>query len=71
MFLNKEHIPLIMDQLKEEGFKTGILSNGSKKMLESAVKNADISGLLDEVISVNDDFLQNAAIRVFKFHKIF
>ena len=44
----------VLEKLKEEGFKTGILSNGSKKMLESAVKNADISGLLDEVISVEE-----------------
>ena len=33
--------------------------------------NKIIKKKLDEVISVNDDFLQNAAIRVFKFHKIF
>ena len=44
----------VLEKLKEEGFKTGILSNGSKKMLDSAVKNADISGLLDEVISVEE-----------------
>ena len=43
-----------LEKLKEEGFKTGILSNGSKKMLDSAVKNANISGLLDEVISVEE-----------------
>ena len=30
----------ILAKLKERGFKTGILSNGSEKMLESAVKNA-------------------------------
>ena len=42
------------EKIKEEGYKTGILSNGSKKMLESAVKNANISGLLDEVISVEE-----------------
>ena len=44
----------VLEKLKKEGFKTGILSNGSKKMLDSAVKNADISGLLDEVISVEE-----------------
>ena len=41
----------ILAKLKERGFKTGILSNGSEKMLESAVKNAQIKNLLDEVIS--------------------
>ena len=44
----------VLEKLKEEGYKTGILSNGSKKMLDSAVKNADISELLDEVISVEE-----------------
>ena len=44
----------VLEKIKEEGFKTGILSNGSKKMLDSAVKNADIGGLLDEVISVEE-----------------
>ena len=42
----------ILTKLKERGFKTGILSNGSDKMLESAVKNAQIENLLDEVLSV-------------------
>ena len=42
----------ILKKLKERGFKTGILSNGSDKMLESAVKNAQIENLLDEVLSV-------------------
>ena len=44
----------VLEKLKKDGFKTGILSNGSKKMLDSAVKNANISGLLDEVISVEE-----------------
>ncbi|WP_443643379.1 haloacid dehalogenase type II [Candidatus Levibacter sp. Uisw_134_01] len=42
----------ILTILKEGGFKTGILSNGSDAMLESAVKNAKIENLLDEIISV-------------------
>ena len=42
----------ILTKLKERGFKTGILSNGSDKMLKSAVKNAQIENLLDEVLSV-------------------
>jgi len=42
----------ILTKLKERGFQTGILSNGSDKMLESAVKNAQIENLLDEVLSV-------------------
>ena len=54
-YLNLEACPeveKILTILKERGFKTGILSNGSDAMLESAVKNAKIENLLDEIISV-------------------
>ena len=36
------------------GLKTAILSNGNKKMLESAVSNAKIQNLMDEILSVDD-----------------
>ena len=36
------------------GLKTAILSNGNNKMLKSAVKNANIINLLDEVLSVDE-----------------
>jgi 2-haloacid dehalogenase len=39
--------------LKAEGHKTGILSNGSPKMLKGAVDAADIGGDLDAVLSVD------------------
>jgi len=39
--------------LKEGGAKTAILSNGTMAMLESAVNNAGICDLLDDVISVD------------------
>jgi 2-haloacid dehalogenase len=42
----------VLTQLKKEGYKTGILSNGSEAMLASAVKNAQIQNLLDKVLSV-------------------
>ena len=42
----------VLTQLKKEGYKTGILSNGSEAMLDSAVKNAKIHNLLDKVLSV-------------------
>jgi 2-haloacid dehalogenase len=40
--------------LKDAGARTGILSNGSPKMLASAVKSAGIDDLLEHVISVED-----------------
>jgi 2-haloacid dehalogenase len=55
LYLKLEAYPeveMVLTQLKEKGLKTGILSNGNEEMLEKAVKNAKISNLLDEVISV-------------------
>ena len=60
----------VLEKLKEEGFKTGILSNGSKKMLDSAVKNADISGLLDEVISVEECKVYKPSNKVYELVEI-
>jgi 2-haloacid dehalogenase len=45
--------------LKAKGHKTGILSNGSPKMLKGAVDAADIAGDLDGVLSVD-------ALKMFK-----
>jgi len=42
----------VLTHLKKEGYKTGILSNGTEEMLASAVKNAQIQNLLDKVLSV-------------------
>jgi 2-haloacid dehalogenase len=42
----------MLERLKVAGLKTAILSNGSPKMLEAAVKNAQIGDLLDAVLSV-------------------
>jgi 2-haloacid dehalogenase len=43
----------VLAALKGGGIKTAILSNGSPKMLSSAVENADITDLLDDVFSVD------------------
>jgi len=45
--------------LKDKGHKTGILSNGSPKMLQAAVDAAGIGGDLDAVLSVD-------ALKMFK-----
>ena len=42
----------ILKTLKEAGLKTAILSNGSPKMLASAVSNAGLDGVLGNVFSV-------------------
>jgi len=42
-----------LDKLKQSGFATGILSNGSPEMLRAAVDAAAIGNLLDQVTSVD------------------
>lgn len=45
-------VPEVLRRLKAAGLRTAILSNGSPRMLEAAVGNAGIAGLLDAVLSV-------------------
>ena len=42
----------VLDGLKAKGVRAAILSNGSRDMLDSAVKNAGLDGLLEHVLSV-------------------
>jgi len=51
----------VLQQLRKAGFKTAILSNGSEKMLNSAVNAAGLSTLFDVVMSVDP-------VQVFKPH---
>lgn len=51
----------VLAQLKSAGMKTAILSNGAPDMLEAAVTSADLAGLLDAVLSVEE-------VGVFKPH---
>lgn len=52
-------VPGVLKNLKEAGFKTAILSNGSPKMLSAAVEHAGLTDLLDDQFSVD-------ALKVFK-----
>jgi 2-haloacid dehalogenase len=54
-------VPDVLRELKRTGLQTAILSNGSPKMLEAAVKGARLEGLLDAVLSVE-------AVGVYKPH---
>jgi 2-haloacid dehalogenase len=47
-------VPDVLRRLKAAGIRTGILSNGSPSMLDSAVKHALLDGLLDCVLSVEE-----------------
>jgi 2-haloacid dehalogenase len=54
-------VPAVLRQLKAEGYRTAILSNGSPAMLESAVHAAGLGDLLDHIVSVEE-------VGVFKPH---
>jgi 2-haloacid dehalogenase len=44
----------VLERLKKMGIKTAILSNGTPKMLQAAVSNARLDGILDAVLSVDE-----------------
>ena len=47
-------VPDVLQRLKTAGLRTAILSNGSPKMLASAVAGARLGGVLDAVLSVEE-----------------
>lgn len=73
LYLKLEAYPEVNDllkKLKQKGFKTGILSNGSMKMLNSAVNNANIREYLDEILSVEDCKIYKPSSKVYDLVKI-
>ena len=55
-----------LNKLKDAGYATGILSNGSPDMLAAAVKNSGLAPLLDEVMSVEDVGIFKPSARVYQ-----
>lgn len=47
-------VPSVLKLLQAKGIKTAILSNGSPKMLSSAVEHAGLSDILDDQFSIDD-----------------
>jgi 2-haloacid dehalogenase len=45
-------VPEVLTKLRGAGLRTAILSNGTPRMLEAAVKGAGLVGLFDAVLSV-------------------
>ena len=73
LYLKLEAYPEVNDllkKLKQRGLKTGILSNGSMKMLNSAVDNANIREYLDEILSVEDCKIYKQSSKVYDLVKI-
>jgi 2-haloacid dehalogenase len=54
-------VPAVLATLREAGFRTAILSNGSPRMLEALVKRSRLEGMFDFVLSAD-------AVGVFKTH---
>jgi 2-haloacid dehalogenase len=57
LYLELDAFPEVTDmlkKLKQAGLRTAILSNGSPRMLDAAVKRAQLAELLDAVLSVED-----------------
>ena len=73
LYLKLEAYPEVKDllkKLKQRGLKTGILSNGSMKMLNSAVDNANIREYLDEILSVEECKIYKPSSKVYDLVKI-
>ena len=47
-------VPEMLKTLKDNGLRTGILSNDSREMLDSAVENSALNSALDASLSVDD-----------------
>jgi 2-haloacid dehalogenase len=54
-------VPAMLATLREAGFRTAILSNGSPMMLEALVKRSELEAMFDAVLSAD-------AVRAFKTH---
>ena len=59
-------VPGTLAQLKKKGFTLAILSNGTPKMLQSAVENARLNSLLDAVFSVEQAGVYKPDPRVYR-----
>ncbi len=54
-------VPAVLGALRERGFRTAILSNGTPAMLESLVRRSGLEAMFDAVLSAD-------AVRAFKTH---
>ncbi|WP_035725036.1 haloacid dehalogenase type II [Fodinicurvata fenggangensis] len=68
-YLNLEPYPdavTCLQELKERGIRTAILSNGAPEMLEPAVRTAGLSDLLDAVLSIEEIGIYKPDPRVYQ-----
>jgi len=56
----------MLKDLKKNGIKTAILSNGSSEMISGAVKSSDLNEFIDEIISVETVKIFKPSARVYE-----
>jgi 2-haloacid dehalogenase len=56
----------VLEELKKNGIKTAILSNGSPEMLSGAVKSSNLYEVIDEIISVETVKIFKPSAQVYK-----
>jgi len=56
----------MLKDLKENGIKTAILSNGSPEMLSGAVRSSNLNEFIDDIISVDTVKIFKPSARVYK-----
>jgi 2-haloacid dehalogenase len=61
-----EEVDATLATLKKAGLATAILSNGSPRMLDAAVRSAGLEGRLDAVLSVEDVGIYKPDARVYR-----
>jgi 2-haloacid dehalogenase len=59
-------VPDVLERLKKAGLRTAILSNGSPKMLDAAVKASGLNTLLDAVLSVEEVGVYKPHLKVYQ-----
>lgn len=61
-----DEVPKMLKFLKQDGYQTGILSNGTPEMIDAAVKSASLSNELDAVLSVESIGVYKPDTRVYQ-----
>ena len=59
-------VPAVLRQLKDQGYVTAILSNGSPSMLADVVAGAGLGSLLDHVLSIEDAGIYKTSPRTYQ-----
>lgn len=59
-------VPAVLEHLKNRGLGIAILSNGTRRMIESCISHAGLENLIEEVISVDSTRIYKPSPRVYE-----